>query len=150
MGKKGYKALDLKTHQVIISRDINFHETHFPFHYISSLQHSPALLYFFPTPSYIVIYMKKYSRRCQKAFLTQINKFVFCTILYGLKQALRQWFHKLTSALRFFGFKQSKNDYSLFLKKASDHITIVVFYVDDLLVTGLDSTTIDHLKQFLA
>jgi len=37
--------------------------------------------------------------------------------LYGLKQASRQWYEKLTSHLFTIGFNQSKADHSLFIKK---------------------------------
>ena len=45
--------------------------------------------------------------------------------LYGLKQASRQWFAKLTIELLHQGFIQSKHDYSLFTKETSTSFTIV-------------------------
>ncbi|XP_019105475.2 uncharacterized mitochondrial protein AtMg00810-like [Beta vulgaris subsp. vulgaris] len=69
--------------------------------------------------------------------------------LYGLKQASRQWFQKLNSALLSQGFLQSKNDYSLFIKKESADITILVVYVDDIIITGTNLATIDSLKAYL-
>ena len=55
--------------------------------------------------------------------------------LYGLKQASKQWFAKLTDFLQQQGYLQSKNDYSLFLKPTGNHLTIVAVYVDNILVT---------------
>lgn len=69
--------------------------------------------------------------------------------IYGLKQASRQWFHKLTSALHSRGYSQSRIDYCLFTKKKSGLITILAVYVDDLLLTGSDSTEINNLKTYL-
>lgn len=63
--------------------------------------------------------------------------------LYGLKQASRQWFEKLSSVLVGLGYQQSKNDYSLFVNKTSSHLTFVAVYVDDILVTGSDSHEIN-------
>ncbi|GJY81134.1 cysteine-rich receptor-like protein kinase 8 [Tanacetum coccineum] len=48
--------------------------------------------------------------------------------LYGLKQAHRQWFSKLSSALLSFGYKQSKTGYSLFVKADSSSFTAVLVY----------------------
>ena len=69
--------------------------------------------------------------------------------LYGLKQASRQWFAKLTTELTRQGFTQSKNDYSLFIKHVSTSITIVAVYVDDINLTGDDISAIHRLKHHL-
>lgn len=69
--------------------------------------------------------------------------------IYGLKQASRVWFAKLHHELLIQGFKQSKNDYSLFLKKTGDHMTIAAVYVDDILLTGDNLSEINALKAHL-
>lgn len=57
--------------------------------------------------------------------------------LYGLSQASRQWNQELkkfpTSTL---GFVQSKQDFSMFTRKDGNQFTIIVAYVDDLLISG--------------
>ncbi|XP_057526361.1 uncharacterized mitochondrial protein AtMg00810-like [Amaranthus tricolor] len=49
------------------------------------------------------------------------------------------------------GYTQSKNDYSVFSKKTSTSITILVVYVDDIIITGdnlfLIQSTKAHLKK---
>ena len=69
--------------------------------------------------------------------------------LYGLRQASRQWYSKLSTALRSKGYYLSQNDHSVFLKKTNTSLIVVVVYVDDILVTGNDSTKINSLKAFL-
>lgn len=69
--------------------------------------------------------------------------------LYGLKQASRQWFAKLVGELCNQGFCQSKNDYSLFIKKGLFKITIAAVYVDDMILTGDDDREIKNLKIHL-
>ncbi|XP_048503202.2 uncharacterized mitochondrial protein AtMg00810-like [Beta vulgaris subsp. vulgaris] len=59
------------------------------------------------------------------------------------------WFARLNEELKLLGYEQSKNDYSLFLKKTLDHIIIVAIYVDDIIVTGSDEAGITHFKEHL-
>ncbi|CAL1371101.1 unnamed protein product [Linum trigynum] len=70
--------------------------------------------------------------------------------LYGLKQAGRQWYARLTDALIRFGFNQSFSDYSLFTKKTGQGITIILVYVDDLILSGDDQDMIQEAKAFLS
>ena len=67
--------------------------------------------------------------------------------LYGFKQAPRQWFSKLSSALTSFGFQQLKADYSLFTKTEGESFTAILVYVDDLMITRNDDAQIQKLKS---
>ncbi|GKA86168.1 ribonuclease H-like domain-containing protein, partial [Tanacetum coccineum] len=69
--------------------------------------------------------------------------------LYGLKQAPRQWNHKLYETLIEAGFKQSKNDHSLYIKNDGDVSLYLLVYVDDLVITGNSKTEIKNFKSFL-
>lgn len=63
--------------------------------------------------------------------------------LYGLRQAPRCWFAKLSTALQAYGFKQCLSDYSLFTyTKGTTHIQILI-YVDDLIITGNQPTVVE-------
>lgn len=68
--------------------------------------------------------------------------------VYGLKQAPRQWFSKLSCALQSCGYIQSKSDYSLFTNHTSNKRTVILVYVDDLLIAGNDPSMIT--KAFLS
>jgi hypothetical protein len=69
--------------------------------------------------------------------------------LYGLKQASRSWFRRFSCAIQEIGFQQSRADYSLFTQVRGDSITIILLYVDDMVVTGNDEKAINDLKMFL-
>ena len=66
--------------------------------------------------------------------------------LYGLKQASRQWYSKLSDTLRGLGFQHSKNDYSLFYKLQDSSIVLLAVYVDDIVITGNNPAEIMALK----
>ena len=58
--------------------------------------------------------------------------------LYGLKQAPRAWFAKFRSTISQYGFSGSSFDTTLFLRRSGHGITILLLYVDDMIVTGDD------------
>lgn len=69
--------------------------------------------------------------------------------LYGLKHASRQWNHKFASIMSLAGYTQSQYDHSLFVRHDSSHITILIVYVVDILITGSSDQMLHALKCFL-
>ncbi|KAG8480454.1 hypothetical protein CXB51_024676 [Gossypium anomalum] len=69
--------------------------------------------------------------------------------LYGLKQAPRAWFHKLKDFLLNTRFVASKADSSLFIRQTGTQFLYVLVYVDDIIVTGTDSSDIEGFIKTL-
>jgi len=64
--------------------------------------------------------------------------------LYGLKQASRQWFTRLSSFLISHDIHQSPSDHSLFLRFTGTITTVILVYVDDIILTG---NSIDEIQS---
>ncbi|KAK9169204.1 hypothetical protein Syun_001344 [Stephania yunnanensis] len=69
--------------------------------------------------------------------------------LYGLKQAPRAWFAKFSSIITQFGFQSSPHDSALFTRRMDKGMVLLLLYVDDMIITGDDSTGISDLQQYL-
>ncbi|GJU67303.1 putative RNA-directed DNA polymerase [Tanacetum coccineum] len=69
--------------------------------------------------------------------------------LYGLKQALRNWYQKFTSVLLKLGFKQSFVDHSLFTYKRGKVFVGSLIYVDDVIIVGNNQEKIQEIKTHL-
>ena len=65
--------------------------------------------------------------------------------LYGLKQSLRAWFGRLSYAMKGFGYKQAMIDHTLFFKRDGDDITVIIVYVNDMIVTGSNPKEVEKL-----
>lgn len=69
--------------------------------------------------------------------------------LYGLKQASRQWNHKLSEVILGDGFKQTHSDHSLFIKYVQKTYLAVLVFVDDILIIGNDDSAVEAFKLVL-
>uniref|UniRef100_A0A2N9F943 Integrase catalytic domain-containing protein n=1 Tax=Fagus sylvatica TaxID=28930 RepID=A0A2N9F943_FAGSY len=69
--------------------------------------------------------------------------------LYGLKQAPRAWFAKFSSTISQHGFSASSYDLALFFRRSDHGITLLLLYVDDMIITSDDVQGIQDLKRFL-
>jgi len=58
--------------------------------------------------------------------------------LYGLKQAPRAWYARVDAYLQILGFTKSYVDLNIFIKVVKDDHVIIILYVDDLLLTGVE------------
>ncbi|KAK3036929.1 hypothetical protein RJ639_030894 [Escallonia herrerae] len=61
----------------------------------------------------------------------------------------RNWFAKLSTALRSYGFLQLRADHTLFTYRKGDVFLYVLVYVDDLILAGNNSTACSSFKKYL-
>ena len=69
--------------------------------------------------------------------------------LYGLKQASRKWYEKLTSILLQHQYVQASLDHSLFIKKTDQSFTVLLIYVDAIILTSDSLYEFHHIKTVL-
>uniref|UniRef100_A0A2N9JAR7 Reverse transcriptase Ty1/copia-type domain-containing protein n=1 Tax=Fagus sylvatica TaxID=28930 RepID=A0A2N9JAR7_FAGSY len=69
--------------------------------------------------------------------------------IYGLKQAPRAWYTALKNAILQLGFHTSKADSSLFIYSQGSIISYFLVYVDDLVITGNNSTFVASIIKQL-
>lgn len=72
-----------------------------------------------------------------------------CRSLYGLKQAPRAWFEKFQATLLRLDFHPGQYDPSMFLHHAPSGITVLLVYVDDIVITGPNAQMIHELQASL-
>ncbi|CAL2226844.1 unnamed protein product [Prunus armeniaca] len=65
--------------------------------------------------------------------------------MYGLKQSPRAWFGRFTTTMKKFGYQQANTDHTLFIKHKAGNVTLLIIYVDDMIVTSDDTVEIEGL-----
>ena len=71
--------------------------------------------------------------------------------LYGLKQSPRAWFDRFTKVLKPDGYSRTQADHTLFIKHFTDgRITILIVYVDDIVLTRNHEGGMRRLKMLLS
>uniref|UniRef100_A0A2N9FRX8 Reverse transcriptase Ty1/copia-type domain-containing protein n=1 Tax=Fagus sylvatica TaxID=28930 RepID=A0A2N9FRX8_FAGSY len=70
--------------------------------------------------------------------------------VYDLKQAPRAWFVKFSFVVAQQGFTPSSYDSALFIRHTSTGITLILLYVDDMIITSDDTAGIRDLQKFLS
>nr|CAN76639.1 hypothetical protein VITISV_027481 [Vitis vinifera] len=71
--------------------------------------------------------------------------------LYGLKQSPRAWFERFAKVMKESRNKQSQGDHTLFIKhSAAGRVTVLLVYVDDIIVTGNYEREKHEVKHRLA
>lgn len=77
-------------------------------------------------------------------YVCKLNK-----AIYGLKQAPRAWFNRFSDFLLGFGFICSLRDPSLFIYHRNNDILLLLLYVDDIALTGSNTSLISDLLEAL-
>ncbi len=70
--------------------------------------------------------------------------------LYGFKQAHHAQFTKFSFAIAQWGFTLSPYDSTLFFRQTSTGITLILLYVDDMIITCDNTVAICELQTFLS
>ena len=86
---------------------------------------------------------------CVSASSTAPRVYKLVKSLYGFRQALRQWYAKLSATIKELGFVQSQSDYSLFVHSKRSLFIALLVYVDDMVITDNDHAFVVSLKYVL-
>lgn len=71
--------------------------------------------------------------------------------LYGLKQSPRAWFERFTQFVKKQGYVQGQVDHAMFTRHSLEgKTTVLIVYVDDIILIGDDMVEIKNLKERLA
>jgi len=101
-------------------------------------------------PFFMVIYLRRFMEQPSQ-FVAQGEYWgIVCKLnkeLYSLKQSPRAWFEKFSEVVMDFGLHRCQTNHSVFHLHIVVGYVILVVYVDDIVITGSDSSRIIRVKQ---
>lgn len=69
--------------------------------------------------------------------------------LYGLKQSPMIWFERLKNMMKEQSYSQRNDYYILFVKRNEKNVTILLVYVDDIIITYNDDEEMGRMKKMI-
>lgn len=69
--------------------------------------------------------------------------------LYGLRQAPRAWFNRFAAFVIRIGFTLTRSDSSLFVLRRGSEIVYLLFYIDDIVLTGSSTALLQEIIRRL-
>ena len=67
-----------------------------------------------------------------------------------MKQSPHAWFDRFSAVVLGYGFQRSTSDHSVFVRHSSNGTIVLIVYVDDIIISGSDSTSIADSKTYLS
>ena len=71
-------------------------------------------------------------------------------VVYGLKQETRAWYGRIDGFLTSLGLRKSKVDSNLYYKVEDGTLVMLLLYVDDIFVIGMDGLIVDTKRKLAA
>ncbi len=95
-----------------------------------------------------VVYVKQPEGFVDKSYPEHVLK--LHKSLYGLKQSGRIWNEKLDEVLQGFGFVPCVSEPCIYTRKVRNNFTIIVVYVDDLIVASSNKQELNNVKALVS
>nr|GEV85698.1 putative zinc finger, CCHC-type [Tanacetum cinerariifolium] len=93
------------------------------------------------------VYMEQLEGFVNLKYLNRVYKLK--RVIYGLKQASRQWNKRFDDEIKKFGFTQNRDEPCVYLKASGSNITFLILYVDDILIMGNSIPMLQSVKTYL-
>ena len=87
-----------------------------------------------------------------KGFVDQKHPNKVCKLkrcIYGLKEASRNWNHRFDDEITKYGFIRNEDESCAYIKTSGSLVTLLVLYVDDILIMGNHIPTLQGVKTWL-